>query len=272
MIEERAYAKINLTLEVLDAREDGYHPTNTVMIPVNLYDTLTFTDYDEIIYRPSIEFENDIVLKAMRLFYQKYNIKKGCIVTLDKGIPTEAGLAGGSSDAAACLRGLNKLFGVNAPLSELEELANMLGTDVSYCLYQKPAYCTGRGEIVNLLDTNYDKYNITLIKPEYGLSTKAIYQAYTYQELDRTNNTNNVINGLKNNDINLIKNNIFNDLSKVSVDMTPLKEIYDDIKNLGYDVYLSGSGPTLYILNDNPDLKSLKTKYDGIQILNTKLL
>lgn len=271
MIVEKAYAKINLALEVKEKQDDGYHAVNTIMVPINLYDELTFIEHDEVLYRSNIEIEDDIVLKALKLFYDKYNIKDGVCIILEKGIPLQAGLAGGSSDAAACLRGLNKFFGINAPLSELESLARILGSDVAYCLYQRASLCTGRGEMVELLDARYDKYPITIIKPDFGISTRSVYELYKWDKIDKTDKINNIIKGLKNNDINLVKENIFNDLSSVSIDMTSLSDIYNDIKDLGYKVYLSGSGPTLYIIDENPDLSKIKAKYDGISILNINL-
>lgn len=271
MISENAYAKINLTLEVLSTREDGYHPVNTIMVPIELHDELCFFESDDIMYRSSVDIEDDIVIKALKLFYEKYNIKKGVGITLEKTIPTSAGLAGGSSDAAATLRGLNRFFEINAPLSELEELANKLGSDVAYCLYQSPSICSGRGEVVSPLKSTFNDINITLVSPGFGISTKAVYGAYEYISCDRESQTNNVIMGLEENKIDLIKNNIFNDLAKVSVYLTPLKEIYDDIIELGYMPFLSGSGPTLYIFG-TADLSSLKEKYPDLKTLYTKVL
>lgn len=271
MITEYAYAKINLTLEVLPTREDGYHPVNTIMVPLDLHDELCFIESDEVMYRPSVELEDDIVLKALKLFYEKYNIKKGVLITLDKYIPVASGMAGGSSDAAATLRGLNKFFGVNAPLKELEELANKLGSDVAYCLYQSPSICSGRGEIVNQLESTFHNIPLTLVSPGFGISTGAVYKAYEYVECDRKEADKNIIEGLKSNRIDLIKNNIYNDLAKLSVYMTPLKEIYDDIIELGYMPFLSGSGPTLYIFG-NADLSSIYDKYPEIKTLKTYIL
>ncbi|MGM9971137.1 MAG: 4-(cytidine 5'-diphospho)-2-C-methyl-D-erythritol kinase [Anaeroplasmataceae bacterium] len=272
MIVEKAYAKVNLSLEVLDTREDGFHPVNTIMVPVDLYDELTFSPSDEIIYRPSYDIEDDIVIKALRLFYNKYKITKGVCITLEKGIPIQAGLAGGSSDAAATLRGLDKLFGINAELSELEDLANMLGSDVAYCLYQSASYCTGRGEIVQPIYKDYKKWDITLIKPDFGISTKAIYDAYVWDKTSHEEQTKMIIEALENNDLDKLKKNIYNDLASISIFKTPLYDIYKDVKELGYDVFLSGSGPTLFILGEKPNLDSIKKKYEGISILNTKLL
>lgn len=270
MVVENAYAKINLTLEVLPTRDDGYHGVNTIMVPIDLHDELSFFESDEIYYRSNIEIDNDIVLKAVKLFYDKYKIKKGVGIILEKMIPISSGMAGGSSDAAACLRGLNSFFNVNAPLKELEELCNKLGSDVSYCLYQSPAYCSGRGEVVNLIESNFHDIPITLVSPGFGISTKAVYDAYEYVYCNRDQALSNVIEGLKHNQIDLIKNNIFNDLSKVSVYQTPLKDIYDDIIKLGYIPFLSGSGPTIYIFG-NANLSELKEKYSDLQFLNTKI-
>lgn len=271
MITEYAYAKINLSLEVLPTREDGYHPTNTIMVPIALHDELCFFESDDVFYRSSIDIEDDIVIKALKLFYEKYNIKKGVGITLEKMIPTSSGMAGGSADAAATLRGLNRFFEINAPLSELEELANKLGSDVSYCLYQSPSYCTGRGEIVKPVDSSFHDVPLTLVSPGFGISTAAVYKAYEYTECDRVEATDKLLEGLKDNRIDLVKNNIFNDLAKVSVYLTPLKEIYDDIIELGYMPFLSGSGPTLYIFG-NADLSSLKEKYPDLRTLEAKVL
>lgn len=271
MIVEKAYAKINLTLEVLPKREDGYHGVNTIMVPIDLYDELCFFESDDILYRPSVEIEDDIVLKALKLFYEKYNIKKGVGITLEKTIPTSAGLAGGSSDAAATLRGLNKFFGINAPLKELEELASKLGSDVSYCLYQEPALCSGRGEKVELIPSELHDEKITLINPGYGISTKAVYDAYEYVECNREANVNDVLNGLKNGKIDLLKKGYFNDLSKISIYLTPLKDLYDDIIKLGYMPFLSGSGPTLFIFG-SADLSEIYEKYPEMMKISSKIL
>ncbi len=270
MIYEKAYAKINLSLEVLNTREDGYHGVNTIMVPISLYDELSFFESDDVMYRSNIDIEDDIVLKALKLFYDKYQIKKGVGIILEKHIPLASGMAGGSADAAACLRGLNRFFDINAPLKDLEELANKLGSDVSYCLYQQPSYCSGRGEVVNLIESNFHNIELTLIEPDFGISTKAIYEAYKYEGVDRENQTNNLFKALKDNDINTIKNNIFNDLAQISIYMTPLRDIYDDLLNLGYMPFLSGSGPTLYVFG-HAYSDELKEKYN-LDFLNCTIL
>jgi len=271
MIEEKAYAKINLTLEVLPTREDGFHPVNTIMVPIDLYDEISFFESKDIMYRSNVEIDDDIVLKALKLFYEKYQIKEGVGIILEKHIPLASGMAGGSSDAAATLRGLNRFFNINAPLSELEELCNKLGSDVSYCLYQTPSICSGRGEIVKPIESNMHDIELTLVEPYFGISTKAIYNAYTYDGINREEATNKVLEALKSNDLEMLKNNIFNDLGKLSIYMTPLRDMYDDILSLGYMPFLSGSGPTLYIFG-RADLGDLKEKYPNLNTLNTKLI
>ncbi len=270
MIYEKAYAKINLTLEVKDKREDGYHAVNTLMVPISLYDELSFFESEDIMYRSNIDIEDDIVLKALKLFYDKYNIKQGVGIILEKHIPLSSGMAGGSADAAACLRGLNRFFNINAPLKELEELANMLGSDVSYCLYQQPSYCSGRGEVVNLVESNFHNVELTLIEPDFGISTKAIYEAYKYEGINRDGAIKNILEALKNNDLKGVKDNIFNDLAQISIYMTPLRDIYDDLLNLGYMPFLSGSGPTLYVFGRVYE-DELKEKYN-LDYLNCSIL
>ena len=147
MIKEKAYAKINLALEVMDVK-DGYHMVNNLMIPIDIYDEITFKKSDkiELINNP---FPDNIILKAANMFIEKYNIKSGVKMELIKNFPSAAGLAGGSSDGAATLRGLNKLFDNVATKEELLDMAASLGSDVPFFIDMKLALCTGRGEIIN---------------------------------------------------------------------------------------------------------------------------
>ncbi len=250
MIKEYAYAKINLTLEVKEKREDNFHEAKTIMTPINLYDVLTFKKISEgikIIEEKPIK--NNFVYIAAKLFFDTYNIRDGVEITLLKHIPICAGLAGGSSDAAATLRGLNRLFNLNKSLEELALLSEALGTDMPYCVYQKTAICTGRGEKVEVLNIKVPKIPILLIKPYFGLSTKDVFKDYKYNAVNRDNNFTNVINGLINNDVNMLNENIFNDLFISSKNIS-LKygEFCDKINDKGYLFHQSGSGPTIYIL------------------------
>lgn len=136
MIQERAYAKINLGLEVGPLRQDGYHEMNTIMVPIDLYDELTFDFKEEegilLIDNTNINTEDNFVYKAATLFMSELHLEKGIVITLKKNIPSEAGLGGGSADAAATLMGLNRLFRLDMSLAELANMAKKLGSDMPF--------------------------------------------------------------------------------------------------------------------------------------------
>ena len=164
MIKENAYAKINLALEVMDV-EDGYHKVNNLMIPIELHDELTFTKNDEIVILDDPFPGENIIEKAARLFFQKTNIFGGVLITVKKNIPHAAGLAGGSTDAAATLKGLNKLYDAGLTRDELIEMSAALGSDVGFFVDTKIALCTGRGDIIDPINSTMDDFDILLIKP-----------------------------------------------------------------------------------------------------------
>ena len=262
MIEEYAYAKINLALEVKDIK-DGYHVVNNLMIPIDLYDILTFEISDKIELINNM-FEDNIILKAAKLFIDKFNINNGVRIELKKNIPSAAGLAGGSSDAAATLRGLNKLFDNPASHKDLLEMAEILGSDVPFFVDTKFALCTGRGEKVNIINNVYKPINLLLIKPQSGLSTKEVYQNYTYDGNDKFYIITTIINSVISNDIKLLTKNIFNDLTKPALLLNnEFNEIYNDLKDKS-NIYLSGSGPTMFIIEPTKEIIDyVKNKYNN---------
>ena len=181
MLKEYAYAKINLALEVMDVK-DGYHMVNNLMVPISLYDELLFEKSDKIELINN-EFSDNIIIKTFKLFFEYTKINNGVKITLNKNIPSAAGLAGGSSDAAATLRGLNRLYETNLTKNELIDLSAKLGSDVGFFILNKPALCTGRGEIVNPINSNLSKIDLLLLKVDSGLSTKEVYKNYEWDKL-----------------------------------------------------------------------------------------
>lgn len=251
MVIEKAYAKINLALEVMQ-KVDNYHMVNNLMVPISIYDELEL-EKDDNIFVVNDKIEVNICIKAAKLFLDKYNIKTGVKIKLDKKIPQAAGLAGGSTDAAAVLKGLNRLYNINASNQELKELAAMLGSDVPFFIDTKIALCTNRGEIINKLDINVPNINVLLIKPELGLSTKEVYQNYKYNGISKLDKINNIIEALKDNDINKLKNNIFNDLAPIALKLNnELNQLCSEL-SLNHTIYISGSGPTMYIIDPTDD-------------------
>lgn len=248
---EKAYAKINLTLEVV-GKKDDYHLLESVVIPVDIYDELKFekSNIDEVVSNVLIKDNN--IYQAIELFKKTFNIKEYVKVTLTKNIPIGYGLGGSSADISATIRGLNKLFGINKPLSELESLANSLGSDTLFCLYNKRAFIYGRGDNIMFLEKN-DKLNFLLIYPKIHLLTKDVFIEYANTE------KNKYINFLVK-DFDYILNNHKNDLLIPALNLSEeLKSIYLKLKEAGLNIGLTGSGSALFIVNPE-EIDVLKIK------------
>ena len=260
MIKVRAYAKINLALEVME-EQNGYHAVNNIMIPISVFDELTFekAKKDEVIVFGTYIRDN-IVEKALKLFKEKYCIPNGVSIHVTKRIPMAAGLAGGSSDAAAAIIGLKELFNIQATDEELETLCESLGSDVPFFIKSKVALCTGRGEKVAPFDFDVKPIDLLIVKTEVGLSTKEVYKKYKYKNESKGEKINNIIDALKENDLEKLSNNIFNDLEEVSLSLSKdLNDLYSLLKKNGYKPFVSGSGPSMYILNPSTeDIKKIK--------------
>ncbi len=268
MIYEKAYAKINLALEV-KGKVNNFHQVNNIMIPLNIYDELFFEKANNITIDTEADIEDNICLKAVDLFFKKYNITEGVHIILNKNIPIMAGLAGGSSDAAAVLRGLNRLFEINAKVEELAILAGQLGSDVPFFLYNKISLCTGRGEIINPLDLDFSGVSVLLIKPSFGLSTKDVYQNYSWNGVSKEQDINNLLDSIKDKNVDRVDELIFNDLENVSLKLSnELNDSFNKIKSLSYNPHISGSGPTIYILNvksiDKKNIEDILPDYQYI--------
>ena len=258
-MEEKAYAKINLSLSVLGKRNDGFHELKSVMVPLELCDTIFFElDDEEISLVDDNEIPNNIIIKTAKLFKERFNIKKGAKIALHKEIPIEAGLAGGSADSSATLRGLNRLWNVNASLDELMEISKELGSDNPFCVYNKKAIIEGRGERLTFIDGKIDS-DVLLIKPPYGASTREIFKNHICK--NNSNRTDALLEAIHKNDINLINKATYNDLEETTMRLIPnLRELKEYISQMGYKVMMSGSGPTLFILGKKDDFEKIIDK------------
>ena len=181
MIIERAYAKVNILLAVKGKRPDGYHELESLMVPIDFYDTITIWPSDTNQLRSNQDIKDNIVLRARDLFMQKYHIKQAVTIHLDKRIPLGAGLGGGSADASATLRALNRLFKPESEIKELEDIANQLGSDTLFCLYNRQAIITGRGEYVRFIAPIFQKELALKILPIH-CDTSRVYQAFRQAE------------------------------------------------------------------------------------------
>ena len=175
-------AKINLSLEVIGKRTDGFHDLKTLMVPIpGLHDTLIFDARDQFSFKCEDEGvptdETNLVVRAARLYAEKAKVELMYQITLEKRIPAGAGLGGGSSDAAFTLLGLNELYGEALQLPELHELAAELGSDVPFFLYKTACICRGRGEIIEPLEQSVP-FTICLLKPEFSVPTPDVFKRW----------------------------------------------------------------------------------------------
>ena len=177
-----APAKINLSLKVLGKRADGFHDIETLISPISLNDRIEIEKQDRWIDLkcddPALSSGDDnLVMRAAKSFFEQTKIKSGVSIKLEKKIPQGAGLGGGSSDAAAALRGLNHIFGTSLSRAELVELGSTIGSDIPFFLFESAAICTGRGEIVEPVKLQR-KLSILLLKPGFGVSSAWAYSRW----------------------------------------------------------------------------------------------
>ncbi|MBN8204104.1 MULTISPECIES: 4-(cytidine 5'-diphospho)-2-C-methyl-D-erythritol kinase [Bacillaceae] len=248
----KAPAKINLSLDVLHKREDGYHEVEMIMTTIDLADRLELTllDKDEIRIISHNRFvpddQRNLAYQAAHLLKERFQVKKGVSITIEKAIPVAAGLAGGSSDAAAALRGLNKLWDLGLSLDELAEIGTEIGSDVSFCVYGGTALATGRGEKIQELPAPPTCW-VILAKPFIGVSTADVYRRLDVEQVQHPN-TAGMIEAINAGSYNDVCRNMGNVLEDVTLNMHPeVLQIKEQMKRFGADaVLMSGSGPTVF--------------------------
>ena len=248
----KAPAKINLSLDVLHKRSDGYHEVEMVMTTIDLADRIELTNLsdDTIKILSHNRFVPDdgrnLAYQAAQLLKERMNIKKGVAISIDKVIPVAAGLAGGSSDAAATLKGLNRLWDLGLSMDELAELGAEIGSDVSFCVYGGTALASGRGEKIKHLPAPPNCW-VILAKPTIGVSTADVYKNLDLKNMTHPN-TKAMVSALEHGNYQDICSNLGNVLESVTLDMHPeVSQIKDQMERFGADaVLMSGSGPTVY--------------------------
>lgn len=252
-IELKALAKINLGLDVLGRRENGYHDVRMVMQTIYLYDNVTIEKTEEpgIKVLSNLSFlpsdENNIAYKAAKLLIDEFGIEEGVRITLDKHIPVAAGLAGGSANAAAVLVGMNRLFSLGLNQTQLMERGVTLGADVPYCVMRGTVLAEGIGEILTPISP-LPKCYVLIAKPGISVSTKVVYEKLDSKEIENHPNIDGILEGLEKQDLELITSNMGNVLEKVTVEDYPIiEEIKNAMKAAGaMNAMMSGSGPTVF--------------------------
>ena len=248
-----AMAKINLGLDVLRRRENGYHDVKMIMQTVNIYDTLEFVKREDtqiIIKVDAMELptdENNLIYKATKLLFEKRDVKEGVEITLTKRIPIAAGMAGGSTDAAAALVGINRLFDLGFSMEELKEVGVKIGADVPYCIEGGTALSEGIGEILTLLPDAPDCY-VVVAKPEISVSTKYVYENLHANELKYHPDIDGMVEAIRNQDLDGVCKRMENVLETVTETKYPvISQLKQMLLEAGAENSLmSGSGPTVF--------------------------
>lgn len=257
-LELKALGKINLGLDILGRRENGYHDVRMVMQTVYLYDRVTLEKTRE----PGIEIctnlgflpvnENNIAYKAADLMIREFGIQEGMRITLEKHIPVAAGMAGGSSNAAAVLFGMNRMFSLGLSEEELKTRGVTLGADVPYCIMRGTVLAEGIGEILTPLPA-MPKCYVLIAKPPLSASTKTVYEKIDEQGIQRHPDIDGILEGLNAGNLEKIASSMGNVLEQVMLKEYPvLDQIKDTMKQAGaMNAMMSGSGPTVFGIYEN---------------------
>jgi len=276
----KAYAKINLSLDIVGKRKDGYHLLEMIMQTIDVYDEITVEKQEKDInvrcnktYVPTDE--RNLAYKAAKLFIEKYKINSGVDIFIKKNIPVCAGLAGGSTDGAGVLKLMNRLFEINASDEELMEIGLQLGADVPYCIKGGTCLCEGIGEKVTELPRFKDKI-VVLVKPPFGVSTKTVYQEFNLEKSKIHPNTDKLIEAMANDDLNFVAKNMKNLLENVTLKKHKvLIGIKEEFRYQGaVGTMMSGSGPTIFALFEDmqkaqKSFEKMKQKYQDVYITRT---
>jgi 4-diphosphocytidyl-2-C-methyl-D-erythritol kinase len=255
MIKEKAYAKINLFLNVLSKRPDGYHEMEMVMTPLELHDLLTFKKIKEnkveIVSNKQItkNDEENVIYKVASFIMNEFEIKEGVEIRIKKNIPIAGGLAGGSADAAATIRGLNRLFKLGMKLDEMAELGIGFGADIPFCIYNKLAIVQGVGDKIQFINAKLKAY-VLLVNPKVPVMTKMVFENLDPNEFSHRNYTE-MVQALRNRDVGVVMNNLYNFMESTTFRLEPkVKDIKNELQELGTKgVLMSGSGSTMFVLN-----------------------
>ncbi|MBR0462746.1 MAG: 4-(cytidine 5'-diphospho)-2-C-methyl-D-erythritol kinase [Erysipelotrichaceae bacterium] len=263
---DRAYCKINLALDIVSEREDGYHDLRSIMVPCDFYDELEIVKSDRTEYscdRRYLHFdENNTVVKALELLKKEYDIKDDFRVSLSKHIPMKAGLAGGSADGAAVIRILNNMYSLSLSEEEIRSLCMKIGSDVLFNYYNRPALVEGAGDRLTFINIK-DDYNVLIIKPRNGVSTRECYEALDMKDCIHP-------------DIDLIreklekgeevKHLLKNSLEAPAVSLCKeIETTLKDLKEAGADfAMVSGSGSGVFTIDKDKDrIRAIRERLTG---------
>ena len=278
----KAHAKINLYLNVLGKKDNGYHDLDMVMLPLELHDTLGFElvphgTYTHII-SDTIEHQvmnNNLIYRTHELLRTELGYSQNFVIKVHREIPFYAGMGAGSANAAAAFTGFKKYGRLKIDEAKETELCLKIGADVPFCMKNKPARVQGVGEVVKPIKVA-KQYFVLVIKPKEGLSTKVVFDESDNFDL-KHGNINDVIKALETGDDDLLAKSVFNSLEEVSMKLCPeVKEVKEMFKNDGFKIVLmTGSGSCVFAMTTNYTLalsKFVKYERKGYEVYLTKTL
>lgn len=257
-MKERAYAKINLCLDVVGKREDGYHDLKMIMVPINFYDVLEMEFAEETTLELNRDYlpinDKNTIIKAIHIMQERYNIEEEFRCRLEKHIPTRAGLAGGSADAAAAIRMINRMCNLHLTKDEMITTGKEVGADVPFCILNRPAFVEGIGEKITTFSCNPDFY-LLLIKPRKGVSTAEAFHIVDEQEGIHPD-CKAMQKALEYNDYEGIIVSLGNSMENAAMTLVPeIRKAKQDLLELGFDgVLMSGSGSTVFGITRDVEL------------------
>jgi 4-diphosphocytidyl-2-C-methyl-D-erythritol kinase len=276
----KAYAKINISLDVVGKRDDGYHLLEMIMQNIELYDLIDISKCNSgidikcnIPYVPTDE--KNLAYKAAKLFIDSYGIRGGVSINIRKNIPVAAGLAGGSSNAATVLKAMRDLYQVEATDEGLMKLGVQIGADVPYCFIGGTALCTGIGDVIKPLKP-FKNHILVVVKPNFGVSTKEVYGSLDISKINIHPRTKDIISAMERNDLEetatLMKNVLENVALKKHYILREIKK--DMIKQGALNALMTGSGPTIFgffddMLKAQRCLERMKERYTEVFLTRT---
>ncbi len=269
MISLNAHAKINLSLNVLGKREDGYHTLQMIMQTIQLHDTISIHQIPEGVeincdapYVPNNS--SNIAYKAAEAMLYSFGIKSGVRIDIQKRIPVAAGLAGGSTDAAAVIKGINELFKLGIDQKELMKLGKTIGADVPYCIMGGTALAEGIGEVLTPLP-DFGGVAVLLIKPRVGVSTAWVYKNLDLSKVSERPEIDKLLTAIGDRDIRTLSSEMKNVLESVTVNKYPvIEKIKKELIRLGAaGSMMSGSGPTVFGIFE--DTEKAKFAYERLK-------
>lgn len=265
----KAYAKINISLDVVGKREDGYHLLRMIMQTIDLYDHINIKKLNSGIIiscnKPYVPTdERNLVYKAADMFINTYNINEGVEIYLKKNIPVAAGLAGGSTDAAAVLKAMRNLYKPEIQDEELMKLGLKIGADVPYCMVGGTALCEGIGEKVTRLKS-FKNQILVVVKPAFGVSTREVYKNLDIDKINKHPETEILIKNIEEGNLFRVSKNMKNVLENVTLKKhSILKNIKNELISEGaMGALMSGSGPTVFAFFE--DMLKAQSCYDKIK-------